>query len=165
MQDLMVTKRDGRKEKIDLEKIHLEHDYEFERNELANIYIERGLDAMLAAQVAVQLMEHDALGAHARDELGIIANAAARPVQAALASAGAFTLGALIPLITVLITTGSQLVFSVAALSLLCLFLLGGLAARAGGGKVGIAAIRVAFWGALAMLLTALAGHLFGVVA
>jgi VIT1/CCC1 family predicted Fe2+/Mn2+ transporter len=161
----VCSQEDAERADLDLEKIHLEQDYDFERNELANIYIGRGLDATLAAQVAAQLMEHDALGAHARDELGIIANAAARPVQAALASAAAFTLGALIPLITVLITTGGQLVFSVAALSLLCLFLLGGLAARAGGGRVGIAAIRVAFWGALAMLLTALAGHLFGMVA
>jgi VIT1/CCC1 family predicted Fe2+/Mn2+ transporter len=114
--------------------------------------------------VAEQLMAHDPIGAHARDELGISEALSARPVQAAFASAGTFALGAAIPLLTVLVAPERDLAASVAAASLGLLALLGGLAARAGGASVGVGALRVAFWGALAMALTAGAGALFGAV-
>jgi VIT1/CCC1 family predicted Fe2+/Mn2+ transporter len=138
---------------------------EHEHAELTEIYVKRGLDAALASNVATQLMQHDALGAHARDELGISDNLAARPVQAALASAGTFAVGAALPLLVVLLFPTSALMWAVSGSSLLFLVLLGSLSARAGGAPVIAAASRVTFWGALAMALTAGVGALFGVAA
>jgi VIT1/CCC1 family predicted Fe2+/Mn2+ transporter len=148
-----------------LEKTSLENDIEFEKDELAKIYQNRGLEPGLAKQVAEQLMAHDALGAHARDEIGISESASARPVQAAFYSAGTFTVGAALPLMVAWATPGNYLISAVAALSLVFLALLGGLAARAGGAPITVGAIRVTFWGALAMGLTAVVGRIFGVVA
>ena len=136
-----------------------------EHAELSAIYVGRGLDAALAAEVATQLMKHDALGAHARDELGISEIMAARPVQAAFASAGTFSVGAVLPLLVVLLVPVSALMWAVSLSSLLFLALLGSLAARAGGASMMTSAIRVTFWGALAMALTAGVGALFGVAA
>jgi VIT1/CCC1 family predicted Fe2+/Mn2+ transporter len=136
-----------------------------EHAELAAVYGKRGLDTMLAADVATQLMQHDALGAHARDELGISDTLTARPVQAALASAGTFAVGAALPLLMVLWLPVAALMWGVAGSSLLFLALLGFLAARAGGAPVIASVMRVTFWGALAMALTAGVGALFGVVA
>ncbi len=135
-----------------------------ERAELARIYVTRGLDPGLAAQVAEQLMTHDALGAHARDELGISDLTRARPVQAAFASAGTFSVGAALPLISVVLVPASLLTPVVAIASLAFLGLLGGLAARAGGASAMTGAARVTFWGALAMAVTYGAGALFGAV-
>lgn len=133
-----------------------------EHQELAGIYVKRGLDAELAAQVAKQLMAHDALGAHARDELGISDTLSARPVQAALASAASFALGASLPLAVTALAPAPQLIIWVSATSLVFLALLGTLAARAGGAAVLASAWRVTFWGALAMAMTAGVGALFG---
>jgi VIT1/CCC1 family predicted Fe2+/Mn2+ transporter len=138
---------------------------EQELAELAGIYVKRGLDARLAASVAAQLMKHDALGAHGRDELGISATLAARPVQAALASAGTFAVGAALPLLMVLVIPVTALMWGVAGSSLLFLALLGSLAAQAGGAPVVASVTRVTFWGAMAMALTAGVGALFGVAA
>jgi VIT1/CCC1 family predicted Fe2+/Mn2+ transporter len=138
---------------------------EHEHAELSAIYVKRGLDAALASDVATQLMQHDAIGAHARDELGISEALAARPVQAALASAGTFAVGAVLPLLIVLLFPASARMWAVSGSSLLFLALLGSLAARAGGASMITAAVRVTFWGALAMALTAGAGALFGVAA
>lgn len=136
-----------------------------EHAELAAIYAGRGLDDETAAKVATQLMAHDALGAHARDELGITEMLAARPVQAALASAATFTVGAAMPLLVVVLVPVSALMWAVSGSSILFLALLGALAARAGGASLLTAAARVTFWGALAMGLTAGVGALFGVSA
>ena len=146
------------------EKKELAHRPEAEHRELAAIYEQRGLDAKLAAQVAEQLMAHDAIGAHARDELGITEQLAARPVQAAFASAGTFALGAALPLVTVALAPRAQLALAVSASSLVFLAILGGLAARAGGAGVRAGIARVTFWGALAMALTTAVGALFGAV-
>lgn len=135
---------------------------ESEHAELKAIYIKRGLDEPLAAQVASQLMAKDALTAHARDELGITEELAARPVQAAFASAATFTVGAALPLLMVVLLPKGGLVWGVSGASLLFLALLGSLAARAGGSPVFRSAARVTFWGALAMGLTAGVGALFG---
>lgn len=134
-----------------------------EHAELTAIYVKRGLEADLASEVASQLMAHDALGAHARDELGISHVASARPVQAALASAATFAVGAFLPLLIVLLFPVGSLFLAVSGGSLLFLALLGSLAARAGGASVAVAALRVTFWGALAMAITAGVGTLFGV--
>lgn len=133
-----------------------------EHAELAAIYVSRGLDAGLADQVATQLMAKDALSAHARDELGISDTLSARPVQAALASAGTFAVGAAMPLLVVLVAPASTLTWAVSASSLFFLALLGSLAARTGGAPVWRSVARVTFWGALAMALTAGVGALFG---
>jgi VIT1/CCC1 family predicted Fe2+/Mn2+ transporter len=153
-------------ERADLarERKELEEDDEGERKELAAIYVERGLDPQLARQVADQLMAHDALGAHARDELGISVNMTARPVQAALASGATFSTGAAMPLLTVLITPQTGLIPIVFGSSLFFLAGLGLLAGFAGGAPMGKAALRVTFWGVLAMGLTAAVGALFGAV-
>jgi VIT1/CCC1 family predicted Fe2+/Mn2+ transporter len=135
-----------------------------ELNELTAIYVKRGLDPSLARQVAVQLTAHDALGAHSRDELGISDTLSARPVQAALASAGTFAVGAAMPLLTVAIARGEYLIPVVAGTSLVFLAILGGLAAVAGGASAAAGAVRVTFWGALAMALTAGVGAVFGTV-
>ncbi len=132
--------------------------------ELTGIYVKRGLDHALAQQVAEQLTARDALGAHARDELGITEIYRARPVQAAIASALAFAAGAALPLIMAMLAPEPDLVLVVASTSLAFLAGLGALAARAGGGAMGIAALRVSFWGAAAMLVTAGVGRLYGAV-
>jgi VIT1/CCC1 family predicted Fe2+/Mn2+ transporter len=136
-----------------------------EHAELMTIYAKRGLDDALASSVATQLMQHDALAAHARDELGISDTLAAKPVQAALASAGTFAVGAALPLLMVLLLPSFLLMWGLAGSSLLFLALLGFLAARAGGSPVIASVTRVTFWGALAMALTAGVGALFGVAA
>jgi VIT1/CCC1 family predicted Fe2+/Mn2+ transporter len=138
---------------------------EQEQAELAAIYVRRGLDPALASTVASHLMQHDALGAHARDELGISDISAARPLQAALASAGTFSVGAVLPLLIVMLFPASRLMWAVSGSSLLFLALLGSLSAKAGGAPVLVATARVTFWGALAMALTAGVGALFGVAA
>lgn len=135
-----------------------------ELRELEEIYVARGLERSLAHEVAKQLTAHDALGAHARDELGITDMFSARPLQAALTSAGTFAVGALIPLLVVLLHPAEYLSFAIVSFSLIALVLLGGLAAKVGGANTFIGAARVGFWGAAAMALTAAAGHLFGVV-
>ena len=150
---------------LELERLSIEQNYDFEKKELAEIYETRGLDPTLALQVAGQLMEHDALGAHARDEIGISPTFSARPVQAALSSAGTFTVGAALPLFVAWLMAGEQLITAVAIASLVFLAVLGSLAARAGGASVRIGALRVTFWGSLAMLITAGVGRLVGVVA
>jgi VIT1/CCC1 family predicted Fe2+/Mn2+ transporter len=150
---------------LELERQSLEEDFEGEMVELADIYKGRGLDPALAKQVAEQLMAHDALGAHARDEIGISHNVIARPVQAAFYSAATFIVGAALPLIVAWVIPGPQLIAAVALSSLVFLAFLGSLAARIGGARVVVGAIRVTFWGALAMALTAAVGRLFGVVA
>jgi len=144
------------------ERAELAADPAFELEELQGIYVQRGLDAALARQVAEQLTSHDALAAHARDELGISAVHAARPVQAALASAGTFAVGAALPLIVTAIAPASRTIVLVSAASLVCLALLGGIAARTGGASMTRGAVRVTFWGAFALALTALIGRLFG---
>ena len=150
---------------LDRERQELAANSEFELSELAGIYVERGLDEPLARQVAEQLMAHDAVGAHARDELGISKAMAARPVQAALASATTFALGATMPLAIVFVSPRDLIVVIVSTTSLGFLALLGGMSAYAGGAPVKKAAIRVTFWGAMAMALTAGVGALFGVTA
>ena len=136
-----------------------------EHAELKSIYVKRGLDDALAASVATQLMAHDSLGAHARDELGISDTLAAKPVQAAFASAGTFAVGAALPLLMVLMLPASILTWGLAGSSLVFLALLGLLAARAGGSSLFASVVRVTFWGALAIALTAVVGALFGVAA
>ncbi len=133
-----------------------------EHEELTLIYVQRGLDRSLASSVATQLMAHDALGAHARDELGISDTLAAKPVQAALASAGTFAAGAALPLLVALMIPTAALMYGLAGSSLLFLALLGLIAARAGGAPALPSVLRVSFWGALAMGLTAAVGALFG---
>jgi VIT1/CCC1 family predicted Fe2+/Mn2+ transporter len=146
------------------ERLELSNDHESELKELTGIYIERGLTPDLAHQVAMQLTEYDALGAHARDELGIIGTMNARPIQAAFASAATFAVGAALPLVVTFFASEANTVFYVASASLAFLAALGGLAAKAGGANLWIGATRVAFWGVLAMATTAAVGHLFGVV-
>ena len=159
------SQADTERADLDRESKELAADPVHEHAELAAIYVRRGLDAALAANVATQLMAHDALGAHGRDELGISDALTARPVQAALASAGTFAVGATLPLLIVLFVPASALKWAVSGSSLLFLALLGSLAARAGGASVLTAAARVTFWGALAMARTAGVGALFGVAA
>ena len=147
---------------LERERLELASAGDHEHAELAAIYVSRGLETGLANEVATQLMARDALGAHARDELGISENLSARPVQAAFASAGTFAVGAALPLMLVLFVPLSALVWAVSLSSLVFLALLGALAARAGGSAVWISVARVTFWGALAMALTAGVGALFG---
>lgn len=149
---------------LERERGELATDEVSERAELAAIYVGRGLTPALADQVAQQLMTHDALGAHARDELGITAALSARPVQAAFASALTFAVGAALPLLVALLAPGGALIPAVVAASLAFLALLGALAARTGGARMTAGAVRVTFWGALAMGLTAGVGALFGTV-
>jgi len=159
----VCSQADTEQADLDMEQQSLAEDEEFEKQELADIYQGRGLEPALAMQVATQLMAHDALGAHARDEIGISPNNTTQPVQAALSSAATFTIGAALPLLVAWLTPIAWLIHTVATASLLFLALLGSLAAQAGGAKVMTGAIRVTFWGALAMLLTAGVGHIFGV--
>jgi len=158
------SQADTEKADLEREQAELENDHEFETRELSQIYQRRGLEKDLAHQVAVQLMAHDALAAHARDELGISEIMSARPLQAALASAGTFAVGALLPLAAVALAPASRIVFWVAVASLLALAALGVLSARVGGARTWIATGRIVFWGALAMALTALVGRWFGAV-
>jgi VIT1/CCC1 family predicted Fe2+/Mn2+ transporter len=159
------SQADTEKAELEMERRELKSDEKGEHKELTAIYVARGLDPLLANQVAEQLMVHDALGAHARDELGISEALRARPVQAALTSAASFAVGAAMPLFVTEMASPSRLIPLVGGTSLLFLALLGGLAARAGGAGVLIGAIRVTFWGALAMAVTAGVGMLFGTVA
>ena len=159
------SQSDTEKADLELERRSLEQNFEFERDELAEIYEGRGLDPDLATQVADQLMAHDALGAHARDEIGISETVTAQPIQAAFSSAGTFVVGAALPLMVAWAISGPKLMPAVAVSSLVFLALLGGIAARTGGAPIFAGAIRVTFWGALAMALTAAVGRLFGVVA
>ena len=148
---------------LELEARSLEDNLEFEKDELAKIYEGRGLTPGLAFQVAEQLMAHDALGAHARDEIGITDTGRARPLQAAWSSAATFTAGAALPLAVAWLFPMPRLISMVAVLSLVFLGILGSIAARAGGASMLRGSIRVTFWGALAMALTAGVGRLFGV--
>jgi vacuolar iron transporter family protein len=144
------------------ERAELEVDFAGERRELTEIYVRRGLDRSLAKQVASQLMAHDALGSHARDELGLSAGTRARPLQAALASAGSFSAGAILPLLVAALASPHLLMISIVVVSLLCLLLLGGWSAKVGGADVRTGALRVAFWSALAMAVTTLVGAIAG---
>lgn len=159
------SQADTERADLDRESKELAANPELEHAELMAIYVTRGLDEALASSVATQLMQHDALGAHGRDELGISDTLTARPVQAAMASAGTFAVGAVLPLLMVFLFPASVLMWAVSASSLLFLALLGSLAAHAGGAPVITAAARVTFWGALAMVLTTGVGALFGVAA
>ena len=145
------------------EQFELETQHAHELDELTTIYINRGLSPELAKTVATQLMEHDALGAHARDELGISDTLSAKPVQAALASAATFAVGALLPLAVTWALPQKLQMTGITVSALASLTLLGALAARAGGSPAGLAAMRVVFWGALAMGFTAAVGALFNV--
>ena len=149
---------------LGLEQKHLDDDWEMEHAELAVIYVGRGLTPELANKVATQLMEHDALGAHARDELGLSESMTARPLQAAMASALTFAVGAALPLLIVFIFPRSILLWSVSAGSIVLLAILGTVAARTGGAPILRSLLRVTVWGALAMGLTAAVGSLFGKV-
>lgn len=146
------------------ERLELETIPEQELIELTNIYVARGLDKDLARQVAEQMTAHDALGAHARDELGISEVVTARPLQAALVSAATFATGALLPLLVALIVTPAQAVWAVPVAALLFLALLGYLGAKAGGAKITTGVVRVTLWGAIAMAVTAIIGHFAGTV-
>ena len=149
---------------LERERVELENDHEFETRELSHIYQRRGLDKELAHEVAVQLMAHDALGAHARDELGISEVLSARPLQAAFASAGTFTIGAVLPLLAVVVAPELRIALWVSVASLLALTALGVMSARVGGARTWVATGRIVFWGALAMALTAAVGRWFGAV-
>ena len=156
------SQADTEQAELELERAELKADDTGERKELMAIYVARGLDPSLAKQVAEQLMVHDALGAHARDELGISETFRARPIQAAFTSAASFAVGAAMPLLVTVTAPGSALITLVAGTSLVFLALLGGVAARVGGAGIAIGALRVTFWGALAMALTAGVGSLVG---
>jgi len=158
------SQADTERADLERERIELENDHDFETRELSHIYQKRGLDQELAHQVAVQLMAHDALGAHARDELGISEVTSARPLHAALASAGTFAIGAMLPLLAVVLAPELRIALWVSAASLLALAMLGVLSARVGGARTWVATGRIMFWGALAMALTAVVGRLFGAV-
>jgi vacuolar iron transporter family protein len=147
------------------ERTELEIDFAGERRELTEIYVRRGLDPNLAKQVATQLMAHDALGSHARDELGLSAGTRARPLQAALASAGSFSAGAILPLLVAAFSPPHYLMMAIVGVSLGCLLFLGGWSAKVGGADVRTGALRVTFWSALAMAVTTLVGAIAGTLA
>jgi VIT1/CCC1 family predicted Fe2+/Mn2+ transporter len=159
------TQADAEDADLAVEKAELREEPEAELRELANIYVGRGLDPILARQVAEQLTAHDALAAHARDELGISEALAPRPIQAALSSAASFTVGAAAPLLLVALFPANRLVVVISVSTLILLAGLGALAARVGGADALKGAARVTFWGALALAITASVGTLFGVVA
>lgn len=159
------SQADTERADLDRERRELEQDRDHEQKELAAIYVARGLDPALASEVATQLMEHDALGAHARDELGISESLPARPLQAALASAATFATGAALPLLSALVTPTGSMIAVVSGSSLIFLALLGAMAARTGGAPVMRSMLRVTFWGAVAMGLTSAVGAIFGTVA
>ncbi|MAY01855.1 MAG: hypothetical protein CMQ38_02610 [Gammaproteobacteria bacterium] len=156
------SQADTEKADLELEKISLKQNRDFETRELAEIYQQRGLTRELSFEVSRQLMEHDALDAHARDEIGIVDTQRARPLLAAGSSALAFTIGALLPLLTAWLAPLEMLITLVAVLSLIFLAVLGASAAYAGGAPIIKAALRVSFWSALAMLLTAIVGDVVG---
>jgi VIT1/CCC1 family predicted Fe2+/Mn2+ transporter len=156
------SQADSERADLDRERTELRKDPTGERNELAGFYVKRGLDRGLATQVAEQLMAHDALGAHSRDELGISDETAARPIQAALSSAAAFAVGAALPLGVALVATVAGAIVAVSTSSLFFLAVLGAVGAKTGGANMLTAASRVTFWGALAMAVTAGIGALFG---
>ncbi|RMH31120.1 MAG: VIT family protein [Nitrospirae bacterium] len=156
------SQADTVKADLEREQQELATDEAFERKELARIYVQRGLDPDLAEQVAAQLMAHDALGAHARDELGLTDTQTARPIQAAITSAATFTIGAAMPLVVAMLTPLSHVLMAVGISSLLCLALLGAVAAWAGGANVLVGTIRVTVWGTLAMIVTAAVGAIIG---
>jgi vacuolar iron transporter family protein len=157
------SQADTERADLELERTELAAQPEAEEDELTTIYARRGLEPDLARTVARQLMAKDALAAHARDELGLSDKMAARPLQAALASAGTFAVGAALPILTIILSPTDRIPLTVSAVSLVCLAALGALAARAGGAPASVGAGRVAFWGALAMAATAAVGRLFGV--
>lgn len=158
------SQADTERADLERERKELAEDGDFELEELTGIYVHRGLDKELAREVARQLMAHDALATHARDELGISEMTTARPVQAAFASAGTFAIGAAMPLLTVFVTPSAGLIPVVVGTSIIFLALLGGIGAKAGGASILKGALRVTFWGAFAMGLTAGVGALFGAV-
>lgn len=158
------SQADSEQADLNREKAELNKNRQAETRELTDIYIERGLEADLAREVARQLMAHDALAAHARDELGLSENAAARPIQAAMASAASFTAGAAMPLLVAVLVQGPKLIPFLVAASLTFLAFLGGVAAYMGGASISSGVWRVTFWGALAMAVTAGIGALFGTV-
>ena len=158
------SQADTEKADLERERIELHTEPAAEHRELAAIYVRRGLDAALAEEVAQQLMAHDALEAHARDELGISAALTARPVQAALASAGSFAAGAALPLLVVAMAPGNALLPWLGGTTLVFLAALGAVAARAGGAAMFVGAWRVTFWGALALVVTGAVGAFFGAV-
>jgi VIT1/CCC1 family predicted Fe2+/Mn2+ transporter len=158
------SQADTEKADLEREKVELAQNTELEVRELRHIYQRRGLDRDLAQQVAEQLMAHDALGAHARDELGITDTRKPRPLQAGLASAATFAIGALLPLLAVAVAPASRIAPYVTVISLLALAGLGVLSARVGGARVWVATARIVFWGSLAMALTAAVGNWFGAV-
>ncbi|MEO8029266.1 MAG: VIT family protein [Gemmatimonadota bacterium] len=158
------TQSDTERADLAIERAELAAEPDAEHAELAGIYVSRGLSPELAGQVAAQLMAHDALGAHARDELGLHGNFQARPLQAALTSAASFAAGAALPLLVVLFIPFGHLIPGVVGASLILLVVLGALAARLGGASLIRGAVRVTFWGSVAMAVTALVGHLFGTV-
>lgn len=158
------SQADTERADLETERKELEASPEFEREELAQIYAGRGVDIGLARQVASQLMEHDALAAHARDELGISETVSSRPVEAALTSAASFSIGAILPLLAVAISPIAYAIPVVSVTSLFCLALLGTISAQAGGANMMKAAMRVTLWGAIAMAATAIIGALFGTV-
>ena len=159
------SQADTERADLALERRELATHPEAEEEELAAIYVRRGLDRDLARNVAQQLMAKDALAAHARDELGLVDQSAARPLLAALASAATFSIGAGLPVVTILVAPVASLTLVVSLVSLLCLGALGAIAARAGGARAAAGSARVAFWGALAMAVTAGVGRLFGTAA
>jgi VIT1/CCC1 family predicted Fe2+/Mn2+ transporter len=156
------SQADTERADLEVEKAELKNQRPAEEDELAGIYVNRGLEPELARTVALKLMEHDALAAHARDELGISESMSARPLQAALASAATFAAGAMLPIVTAVIAPRSGLGLIVSAVSLASLSGLGAIAAKVGGASAWIGAGRVAFWGALAMAATAAIGKVFG---
>ena len=159
------SQADSEEAALSMERAELKADVQSEHQELAAIYVARGLDPALARQVAEQLMAHDALGAHSRDELGISETLMARPIQAAFTSAASFAVGAAMPLLAAALVSASSLIPVVSGISLVFLAILGGVAARVGGASVTTGAMRVTFWGVLAMALTAGVGALFGTLA
>jgi vacuolar iron transporter family protein len=159
------SQADSEQAALTLERTELAADDAGEQRELTAIYVDRGVEPALAKQVALQLMAHDALGAHARDELGITETLSARPMQAALTSAASFAVGAAMPLLAAALVPSSTIIYVVSGTSLVFLAILGGVAARVGGAGVATGAMRVTFWGALAMGMTAAVGALFGTVA
>ena len=156
------SQADTEKADIELEKKHLEEEPEFELRELSEIYIERGLEPKLATEVARQLMEHDALAAHTRDELGITETSTANPIQAAIFSAVSFSIGAALPLSVAWLAPHASVIWATAGACLVFLAILGGVAAHAGGASRVKGAIRVLFWSTAAMLATFGVGKLFG---
>jgi VIT1/CCC1 family predicted Fe2+/Mn2+ transporter len=158
------SQRDIERAELELERAHIARDPEYELEELTQIYVERGVDPVTAASAARQMMEHDALAAHARDELGFSEIAQARPLLAAVSSGATFTAGAALPVLTAALVPVDALISTVAVVSLLSLVLLGALAANAGGANPLLGAARVGFWGAAAMWITAAVGRLFGAI-